>query len=446
MTKRALKEELRLHVARFASKKVIDPSNESEFTRPVRLHRRDPRAPPAGGGGKDGDTPMDGMDSKDGVLESKEKELQEQLQAERDAQREAEMAQVAPLTNAGGQKRLGNFKKKTQQVFRNNQTEEQKAESKLRYEEALPWHLEDFDNKHTWVGSYEAALSETNVMMVLGKDNVFRMTPVDKWYKFTSKQQFRILTTEEAESHMNKKFKDPRWFMESQKAHKDKQEEQKNKKAASKLYVGKVVNDEDEGRVAAAGGIKREQGADDLDFDEQFADDEENDLFEGDPEEAKESEARIKQDQLQANVFNLKAEKSYEKAEKREQKLKEADKKLGKKVRKTLVKREKNYDYYDDSDDNPYSEEVSTFESYNVLDTDWYHRPNLPIRSRSASRKKSVRKRKKKKGRLLLLNPTRTNSNLPNRAQVTPPEVPIHLQPVPKSPSALAKDRSLPTL
>lgn len=384
MTKRALKEELRLHVARFASKKAIDPSNEGEFTRPVRLHRRDPRAPPAGGGGKDADTPMAGMNSKDGVLESKEKELQEQLQAERDAQREAEMAQVAPSTNAGGQKRLGNFKKKTQQVFRNNQTEEQKVESKLRYEEALPWHLEDFDNKHTWVGSYEAALSETNVMMALGKDNVFRITPVDKWYKFTSKQQFRILTTEEAETHMNKKFKDPRWFMESQKAHKDKQEEQKNKKATSKLYVGKVVNDEDEGRVAAAGGVKREEGVDDLDFEEQFADDEENDLFEGDPDEAKESEARIKQDQLQANVFNLKAEKSYEKAEKQEKKLREAERKLGKKVRKTLVKREKNYDYYDDSDNNPYSEEVSTFDNFDVLDTDCLYRPNLPIRRRSA--------------------------------------------------------------
>ena len=384
MTKRALKEELRLHVARFASKKVIDPSNEGEFTRPVRLHRRDPRAPPAGGEGKDEDTPMDGMDSKDGVLESKEKELQEQLQAERDAQREAEMAQVAPSTNVGGQKRLGNFKKKTQQVFRNNQTEEQKVESRLRYEEALPWHLEDFDNKQTWVGSYEAALSETNVMMALGKDGVFRITPVDKWYKFTSKQQFRILTTEEAESHMNKKFKDPRWFMDSQKAQKDKHEEQKNKKAASKLYVGKVANDEDEGRVAAAGGVKREEGVDDLDFDEQFADDEENDLFEGDPEEAKESEARIKQDQLQANVFNLKAEKAYEKAENREKKLREAERKLGKKVRKTLVKREKNYDYYDDSDNNPYSEDVSTLENFKALDTNCLHRPNLPTRRRSA--------------------------------------------------------------
>ena len=355
MTKRALKEEMRLHVARFASKKTIDPRDESEFTRPVRLHRRDQRAPPAGGGARDGDA---NMESKEDPMDSKERELQEMLRAEREAQREAEMALVAPMVNTGGQKRLGAKQKKTQQVFRNDQTEEQKAAAKLRYEETLPWHLEDFDNKHTWVGTYEAALSENNAMMVQGKDDVFRITPIDRWYKFTSKAPFKTLTIEEAENRMGKKMKDPRWFMKDQEVAKAKQEEQKNKRATKGLFVGKIL-DEDDAKVARVG-IKRETaGMDEIDFEEDFADDEENPLFDEDLEESKEAAQRIKQDQLQANFFDTKDEKQYDLAEKLEKREKAAQKLLGKKVRKALIKREKNY-VYDSDSDNPYSDEVSS--------------------------------------------------------------------------------------
>ena len=359
MTKRALKEELRLHVARFASKKKIDPSNEKEFTRPVRLHRRDPRAPPAGGENKDEDMLNSGADSKLGVLEdSKEKELQEMVRAEREARREAEMAQVAPAANTGGQKRLGAFKKKTQQVFRNDQTEEQKNVSKVRYEEALPWHLEDFDNKHTWVGSYEAALSETYCMLIQGQDGVFRLTPVDKWYKFTPKQQFKILTIEEAESHMNRKVKDPRWVMETHLNKEKQKEEQMNKKKTSGLYIGKMSNTSDS-KGPSGGMVKGEDDQLELDFEEDFADDEEGRVLEGDEDEAKHAEERIRKDQLQANIFDLKSEKTYENAESLEKALKNAEKQFGKKTQKVLIKREKNYVYdYDSDSNNPYAEEV----------------------------------------------------------------------------------------
>jgi len=358
-TKRALMEGLRYHVARFSSKKPVDPSDEKVFTRPVRLHRRDPRAPPAGAGGaKDESSEMGAADSKDGLLDDKERERQEILRAERDAQREADLAQIAPSANTGGQKKANAFKKKTQQVYRNDQTEEQKAASNLRYEEALPWHLEDFDNKNTWVGSYEAALSDTYAMMVLGQDGKYRMIPLEKWYKFTSKNHFKPLTTEEAEMRMGKKVKEPRWFMESRKAHEEREAEQKQRKATSKLYLGKWESPS-AGGVAAPAAKNEQADADDLDFEEdRFADDEENQLFEGEDDDTKQAEDRIKRDQLQANVFDLKEEKEYEKAELREKKEKEAEKLLGKQVKKALMKREKNYIYDTDSADNPYSETV----------------------------------------------------------------------------------------
>lgn len=356
ITKRPHAEGFRHHVARFASKKNVDPRNSEEFVRPVRLHRRDPRAPPGGAGGVKGeDTLQNGMDD----MDDKEREKQEALKAEREQKREAELAQVAPSVSSGASRAYGKNKKKTEQIYRNDQTDEQKKQSQLRYEEALPWHLEDFDNKSTWVGSYEAALSDNYAMMVLGQDGVFRLVPLEKWYKFTQKNQFQTLTAEEAEIRFNKKVKEPRWFMDSEESRQKRKEEQEYKKHASGLFLGKWEKGGG-GSGEAAPVTKHENAdADDLDFQEdRFADDEDNmNLFEED-QETKETEERIKKDQLQANVFDTKEEKEYEKQEKLEKKEKELTKRFGKRTKKALMKREKNYIYDSDSSGNPYSSEV----------------------------------------------------------------------------------------
>lgn len=358
MSKKALMEGYRHHVARFSSKRSIDPRDSQEFVRPVRLHRRDPRAPPSGAGIKSEDTLMSGMEG----LEDKEQEKQEILRAERDAAKAAEQALVAPGVNSSGQRRLGNNMKKTEFIYRNDQTDEQKARSKLRYEESLPWYLEDFDNKSTWVGAYEAALSMTYGMMIQGQDGTFRMTPLEKWYKFKEKDKFRAPTIEEAESHYAKKVKEPRWFMVSEESRKKREEQEgKVKPPGRALFLGYRENDGG-GSGVAKPAVKHESAdADDLDFQEdRFADDEENmgNLFDED-EETKEAEERIKRDQLQANIFDLKAEKEYEKQEELERKEKDAQKKLGKKVKRALKKHEKNLLYDSDGSDNPYTSSAS---------------------------------------------------------------------------------------
>ena len=303
---------------------------------------------------KSEELPMVGTDD----MDDKDRERLEMLKAERDAQREADMAQVAPASSTTGQRKVGHNVKKTEQIWRNDQTDEQKAQSKLRYEEALPWHLEDFDNKSTWVGTYEAALSDTYGVMYLGPDNVFRMIPLEKWYKFTQKNQFKALTIEEAEKLYGKKVKEPRWLMEAEEAKEKEEMNLNNRKKSRKLFIGKM---ESEGgyRGDAAPVTKHENAdVDDLDFQEdRFADDEENMVFEED-DEAKEAEDRIKKDQLKANVFDLKEEKDYEKQEQLERQEKEEVKAFGKRVKKALMKREKNYVYDVDSSDNPYTSEV----------------------------------------------------------------------------------------
>ncbi|KAL8724450.1 MAG: hypothetical protein Q9181_006816 [Wetmoreana brouardii] len=351
-TVKALKEGLRYHVAKFASRKPVDPRNTEEFTRPVRLHRRDPRIPLPG---RDDLAVEEG---ENGAMDEKEKERIEAQKAERKRQQELNQAQIAPSANASGQRKIP-YGKKTHQVYRNDQTDEQRAASRLRYEEAMPWHLEDFDNKSTWVGTYEAALSDTYAMLVLGPDGKFRMTPVEKWYKFTSKQQFKILTVDEAEKAMDKKFVQPRWFMGSQTANRAQAGDVAAARAGKGLYLGKFETEHS--KVTA--NVKADPDADDLDFEEdRFADDEENPFLEGPEEENKEIEEKVKRDQLRAGFFDNKDEKEADAEEEAEEKAKELEKAFGKSVKKALVKREKNF-LFDDDSENPYSDRSESDDS-----------------------------------------------------------------------------------
>ncbi|KAI9887653.1 MAG: hypothetical protein M1823_000517 [Watsoniomyces obsoletus] len=357
-TKRALLKGLRFHVAKLTSKNVVSPRDEKSFRRPVRLYRRDPRDTPAPGGGVKLEDAM-GVDSKDGVMmDDKDREQYKIAQQERQAQRQLDMAQVAPAVNQVPKSDRGANKRKTQQVYRTDQTPEQQKATRLRYEEALPWHLEDFDHRNIWVSNYEAALSEMHVTLK-SEGKRFRLGLVEKWYKFTAKNHFTPLTIEEAELRMGQKVKEPRWMMKTMEEQRQKNEEKQNRRQGAKLFVGKLEE------AAGDGGVTNRRSefvdSNDLDYEEdRFADDEENQLFEGEEEEAKEAENRIKRDQLQANVFDLKDEREYDREEDEEKKEKEMAKKLGKGLRRALRDREKNLVYDDDSDSNPYSDDSTT--------------------------------------------------------------------------------------
>ncbi|CAG8951743.1 hypothetical protein HYFRA_00005544 [Hymenoscyphus fraxineus] len=338
-TKKALREGLRYHVIRFSSKTDVNPANPEEFIRPVTLHRRDPKQPPPGQVGKEeivDEQPMD----------SKEREKQEILKAEKERKRAEDQAQIAPSRNHPAQKKNQAFKgEKTSQVFRLDKNEEEKKASDLRYEEALPWHLEDAEGKNTWVGNYEAALSDTNAMLVIDGSR-FLMVPMEKWYKFTAKNKFRAFTIEEAEAQLSKKTKEARWVM---------QEGEKKIKAPpmTNMYTVKA-----ESRTARNANKSELAEMDDLDFAEGdlFQDDDEQATVEPDnDEDTKEAQSKIKREQLNANYFNQADEAQVEELEQKERDEDEAKKRAGKEVKKALTKREKNY-LYDSDSDHPYSD------------------------------------------------------------------------------------------
>ncbi|KAL4880513.1 hypothetical protein BJY04DRAFT_191482 [Aspergillus karnatakaensis] len=351
ISKRAIKEGLKHHIARFASKKAVDPRDESQFTRPVRLQRRDPRTRLHDPNTDKGQLGQRLSSETSNQIDDIEREEMEARKVAREKERADNLAQIAPSMGSAP-KRTNVPKQKTQQVNKTDMTPEEIARTRIKYEEALPWHMEDFDNKNIWVGNYEAALSETHAVFILESTGKMTMVPVEKWYRFSAKNQFKALTIEEAEKFMAKKIKDPRWFMEKQQEQAQRKELEQFAKQR-KVYAGKQG-------TPAADGLE----ADEMDFEEdRFADDEEHDDLFNEDEDAKAAEKRIKQDQLKANVFDLKDEKEYEQEELREKKEKEARRVLGKKVRKALQKREKNYDYSSGSDANPYTDEESSDET-----------------------------------------------------------------------------------
>ncbi|KAF2712103.1 hypothetical protein K504DRAFT_373048 [Pleomassaria siparia CBS 279.74] len=364
ITRRDLKE-LRHHVMRLTSKEVSNLQDEKQFTPPIRLHRRDPRAPPSGAG-----TVVEDEDTKEDVEESKERERLEIQKEERKKIREENQSKIAPSAT----KKTPAFQKKTEQKYRPDDTPEAKKRQLLRYEETLPWHLEDFENKQTWVGVYESELSEAHVMLtpdhVKGRD-VMYLAPMERWYRFTVKGNLKQPTAEEAIKSLGKEVKMPQFLnkIEARSIKMEHDAEQSRGGRGMRTRVGGGGDDEGAIRRRQHGDngdddapiIKREADADDIDFnlEDDFADDEEglNGLFEGDETDIKESTERLKRDQLAASLFELRNEADVYREEEEQKRLAKNARELERSVRKALMKREKNHEYdnrSDDSDLNPY--------------------------------------------------------------------------------------------
>jgi transcription initiation factor TFIIF subunit alpha len=329
------------------AKRNIDPSNSEEFTRPVTLQRRDPKQQVPGR--KEEEEPVED------VLDSKEREKQEILKAEKERQRAEDMAQMAPSAkdSAARKKNKGARIEKTSKVAKVDLTEEQQKASNIRYEEARPWHLEDADNKNTWVGNYEAALSKVNAMFVID-GHCFRMIPVEKWYKFTAKANFKTFTIEEAEEQLKKKIKESRWVMKTD----EQRQAEQDAKDYYRMTSMYTVKGESETFKSSAKGQKEE--IDDLDFEALFDDDDEQPGLEADDNDSeKEAKNKIKKEQLGSNLFGDGDEREVDREAAEVRREKELLKKQGKGTKKALKWRERNFNYASDSEDHPYSSRVS---------------------------------------------------------------------------------------
>ena len=350
-TKRELKEGIRYHVMRFnrgKEEEPVDPTNQDQFPRPVSLHRRDARTLQFGRGVvKEEDTP-------ENLIDDAEAERQRMWKEQQDAQRAANQAQIAPVVKKDEPaKPKLDKRQKALSTYYPKSTDEQKKASSLRYEETLPWHLEDVDGKNVWVGSYVAALSEVNVALVISGGG-FRMIPLERYYKFNHKRLQNIKSLEEAEKEIAKRETGAdRWALQDQK-----RLEEKQQLAETRKFLGGGAKVKMESATSRA--IPKTERRDDNDIDlsgDEFQDDDENPGFDADDEDTKDAKERLRRDHLKASIFDEVKEEEVEKEEKEEKLEKLRDKVEGKKLRKKLTKYDKNLAYAsDDSDsDNPFA-------------------------------------------------------------------------------------------
>lgn len=249
-------------------------------------------------------------------------------------------ADVAP--DGGGRAKRGNMRRKTRQL----RVLDENAK-KLRFEEFYPWVMEDYDGYNTWVGSYEAGNSDSYVLLSVEDDGSFTMIPADKVYKFTARNKYATLTIDEAEKRMDKKSGEvPRWLMK----HLDDIGTTTTRYDRTRRRL-KAVSDQ-----RTADEERSDNSEVELDYDEEFADDEEAPIIDGNEQENKESEERIKKEMMQANAMGLRDNEHGSDGEEdlfNEKKIDEE----GERIKKALQKTELAALYSSDDEMNPYLSE-----------------------------------------------------------------------------------------
>lgn len=250
------------------------------------------------------------------------------------------LADVAP--DGGGRAKRGNMRRKTRQL----KVLDENAK-KLRFEEFYPWVMEDYDGYNTWVGSYEAGNSDSYVLLSVEDDGSFTMIPADKVYKFTARNKYATLTIDEAEKRMDKKSGEvPRWLMK----HLDDIGTTTTRYDRTRRKL-KAVSDQ-----RTADEERSDNSEVELDYDEEFADDEEAPIIDGNEQENKESEDRIKKEMMQANAMGLRDNQPPSDDEEdlfNEKKIDEE----GERIKKALQKTELAALYSSDDEMNPYLSE-----------------------------------------------------------------------------------------
>ncbi|KAF2723026.1 Rap30/74 interaction domain-containing protein [Polychaeton citri CBS 116435] len=361
VTKGDLLQGLRHHVIKFLPKQdnqtlaniEVNPFDESQFTRPVHLHRRLARDKAIQQRQEEEELP--GVDDK-------EREMMLAKKADKEAQREADKAQIAPGGSEPKPAKRKNEKKFQYSNYIDAVNDPVRAKrAKLRHEEARQWHLEDFDRKNTWVGSYEEPLSEQSAMFVV-ENNGFRMVPLERWYKFIPTNKVQAMPIEHAEKYYKERFKPDRWFMKTQQANEDaiKKALQSQQQPGTQQRQKRPADDENGGVFANAGGATFRGDVDEIDFefDGEFQDDDEGMIFGDTAEEAKETYDRIRQEQREANLpsTGIKEEdRDWDMEEEMEKQQEKDERRRARKMRKALKKKEHKFEYDSDSDKSYFS-------------------------------------------------------------------------------------------
>ncbi|KAI9269862.1 hypothetical protein BY458DRAFT_510643 [Sporodiniella umbellata] len=253
----------------------------------------------------------------------------------------ADTSLIAPMGGATRNKQML-FKKRTKQIYLAKEDTRE-----LKEQEHRPWILEDIEGQNNFTGTLEGGQRSDYMLFVLA-ENGFKVVPVDRWYKFQPKRNFKTLSIEEAEEQLKRqqKHESQRWMMLER--HRSNSEVAEDTGPRHKFKV--VDNGEKSGNKEEGETTKQDSDIDDLDFDDDFQDDEEGvGDHEAEDEDVKDSKERVKKE---FKDFKLNGGDDYD-LEDLENEIKLSTE--GKQMRKLVRDLEKNQDYDSDDDKDPYA-------------------------------------------------------------------------------------------
>ncbi|KAI8872325.1 hypothetical protein GQ42DRAFT_153738 [Ramicandelaber brevisporus] len=232
------------------------------------------------------DDDMDENDDEEGKADGKNNEENKERVIGGAIQSLADKSKIAPGVNR--ERKKVTAAPKTKQVFYASEEARRLAE-----EERYPWLIEDYRGKECYEGTLAGGQTDHHMIFINIGDHM-KVIPVDKWFKFASKPlQDRVMSLEQAEQTMIDVQKNElhRWNIIKERTRKLNEEnnggdadgsEKKSKRkvkesTSSESKRSKRVKNEDDDENRGA-----DSDADELDYDENFQDDEEGEGYDGD--------------------------------------------------------------------------------------------------------------------------------------------------------------------
>ncbi|KIY49200.1 Rap30/74 interaction domain-containing protein [Fistulina hepatica ATCC 64428] len=275
------------------------------------------------------------------------------------------------------------FQKKTRQVFLVDE-----ATRQLRKEERYPWVLHDASGEETWIAQLDDPSKSKNYGFLMPAQSlVFKFVPAHRWYKFqkrrkgmgfkdtaTMEQEFALMQKQNANPYaFYKKIvgKDP--SAETTKAFTAAAEGKaliggkamrEQRSQMSEIFGGRrlkhiarlpgQIDEDDEGvRKRIAKEYGQEGDFDEMAWEEEFADDDEKVIQDGEDEEAKEAEERLKREYKNANKMR---EGDVDEDEEEDELFGgKPSTKQEKAMQKLIRNREGNNAYESEEEENPYA-------------------------------------------------------------------------------------------
>ncbi|GAA5808222.1 hypothetical protein MFLAVUS_001607 [Mucor flavus] len=250
----------------------------------------------------------------------------------------ADTSLIAPLGGAARNKHMS-FKKRTNRIYLPKDTRE------LEEQERRPWILEDCDSHNNFNGTLEGG-QRSDYMFFVKSGNGFKVVPLDRWYKFRPKRNFKPLASEQSKKQRERE--DGRWMTL-------KREKQRTESTdivrPNKL---KLVDTHDTNAGSDDEGNNRQDSdMDDLDLDDDFQDDDESAAeHEVEDEEVRDCKDHVQKEIKDFTTGNQVFDEDYDEIDKLTSE--------GKQMRKLVRNLEKNHGYESDDDDDadPYASSV----------------------------------------------------------------------------------------